>query len=198
MIAAQKLPDFLTVDEFLAWDAPPGALWQLVDGVPEAMAPPSPTHGVIQSRIDRLVGNFLDSQSSLYTIVITPGVIIPSNPDINFRIPDLAVTCSPIVQKDPTLVDPVLIIEILSPSNQAETWMNVWAYTTIPTVREIVVFRTAAIGALVLRRDADGAWPDQPTAVTEGELALESIGFRMAINEVYRATWLATGDSASR
>ena len=198
MIAAQRLPDFLTVDEFLSWDAPQGALWQLVDGVPQAMAPPSPTHGVIQSRIDRLVGNFLDSQSSPCTIVITPGVIIPSNPDINFRIPDLAVTCSPIVQKDATLVDPVLIIEILSPSNQAETWINVWAYTTIPTVREVVVFRTAAIGALVLRRGADGSWPDQPTAVTEGELALESIGFRVAINDVYRATWLAAGDSSSR
>ena len=198
MIAAQKLPDFLTVDEFLAWDAPPGALWQLVDGVPQAMAPPSPTHGVIQSRIDRLVGNFLDSQSSPCAIVITPGVIIPSNPDINFRIPDLGVTCSPIGQKDAALVDPILLIEILSPSNQAETWINVWAYTTIPTVREVVVFRTAAIGALVLRRGEDGAWPDQPTPVTEGELVLESIGFRVAINDLYRATWLAAGDSASR
>ncbi len=198
MTPAQKLPDFLTVDEFLAWDAPPGALWQLVDGVPEAMAPPSPTHGVIQSRVDRLIGAFLDSKSSPCTIVTTPGVIIPSNPDINFRSPDLAVTCSPIGQKDATLVDPVLIIEILSPGNQAETWINVWACTTIPTVREIVVFRTAAMGALVLRRDADGAWPDQPIAVNEGELVLESIGFRVALNEVYRATWFAAGDSASR
>ena len=198
MIAAQKLPDFLTIDQFLAWDAPPGALWQLVDGVPEAMAPPSPTHGVIQNRIGWLITTFLNNESSPCTVVTTPGVIISSKPDSNLRIPDLAVTCSPIGQKDAALVDPVLLIEILSPSNQAETWINVWAYTTIATVREVVVFRTAAIGALILRRGVDGAWPDQPTAVTEGELVLESIGFRVAINDVYRATWLAAGDSASR
>lgn len=198
MIAAQKLPDFLTVDAFLAWDAPAGSLWQLVDGVPQAMAPPSPTHGVIQSRIDRLIGTFLDRKSSPCTIVTTPGVIISSKTDNNFRIPDLAVTCSPIGPKDTALVDPVLLIEILSPSNQAETWINVWAHTTIPTVREVAVFRTAAIGALVLRRNADGTWPDQPTAVNEGELVLESIGFRVAINDIYHATWLAAGDHASR
>ena len=63
------------------------------------------------------------------------------------------------------LCDPVLLIEILSPGNQAETWVNVWAYTTIPSVREIVVFRTTAVGALMLRRNADGNWPDRPTEV---------------------------------
>jgi Uma2 family endonuclease len=50
MVAALKLPDFLTVDAFLAWDTPMGSLWQLVDGVPQAMAPASPTHGLIQAR----------------------------------------------------------------------------------------------------------------------------------------------------
>jgi hypothetical protein len=64
-------------------------------------------------------------------------------------------------------------------------------------VQEIVVFRTASVGALVLRRSRDGTWPDQPVAVTEGELVLESIGFRVEIKEVYGATWLATGGAAS-
>ena len=72
--------------------------------------------------------------------------------------------------------------------------MNVWAYTTIPSVREIVVFNSEKIDALVLRRGADGTWPDQTTAVTEGELTLESIGFQTSIEDIYRTTWLA--DSA--
>jgi len=197
MNAAVKVPRFLTVDAFLAWDAPAGELWQLVDGVPQAMSPPSPTHGAIQSRIDRLIGTFLDSRSSPCTIVTTPGVIPSTRADSNMRIPDLAVTCSPIRPGDAAVVDPVLLIEILSPGNQAETWVNVWACTTIPSVREIVVFRTATMGALVLRRGVDGAWPDQPIAVNEGELVLESLGFRMTIEEVYRSTWLAAGGAAS-
>jgi Uma2 family endonuclease len=93
------------------------------------------------------------------------------------------------------LADPVLLIEILSPSNQADTWSNVWAYTTIPSVREIAVIRTATKGVLILRRAPDGAWPDQPVAINQGEFVLESIGLRMAVDDVYRTTWLAA-DSA--
>jgi hypothetical protein len=39
------------------------------------------------------------------------------------------------------LIDPIVLVEILSPSNEAETRANVWAYTTIPTVAEIVLLR---------------------------------------------------------
>ncbi|SFK59646.1 hypothetical protein [Methylocapsa palsarum] len=38
------------------------------------------------------------------------------------RIPDLAVTCSGYDAEESALANPVLLIEILSPSNQAETW----------------------------------------------------------------------------
>jgi Uma2 family endonuclease len=188
------LPEFMTVEAFLNWDAPPGYPWQLRDGVPQAMSPPSLTHGVIQARIGQLVGAFLDRRSSPCRIVATPGVISASRSEINMLIPDLAVTCSPVQRGDRALTNPVLLIEILSPGNQSETWMNVWAYNTIPSVQEIVVFHSEKIGALVVRRVADGAWPDQPAAVAEGELTFESIGFQTSIEDVYRTTWLA--DSA--
>jgi len=32
MTPAPELPEVLTVDAFLNWQAPPGPLWQLVDG----------------------------------------------------------------------------------------------------------------------------------------------------------------------
>nr|WP_294519933.1 Uma2 family endonuclease [uncultured Rhodopila sp.] len=194
MDAALKVPEFMTVEAFLDWDAPPGYLWQLRDGVPQAMSPPSPTHGVIQSRIDRLIGSFLESRASPCRTVITPGVIPASRSDINMLIPDLAVTCSPIQATDRALANPLLLIEVLSPGNQSETWMNVWAYTTIPSVQEIVVLQSQKIGVLVLRRAADGTWPDHPAPITGGELTLESIGFQTSIEEIYRTTWLA--DSA--
>jgi Uma2 family endonuclease len=88
-------------------------------------------------------------------------------------------------------VDPVLSIEILSPRNQAETWANVWAYTTIPSVQEILVLKTAAIGAELLRRNLDGSWPSQPLSIETGELTLESIGFGIPLAAAYRTTRLA-------
>ncbi len=39
MPAALKSPSLMTLAEFLAWDAPGGTAWELIDGVPQAMAP---------------------------------------------------------------------------------------------------------------------------------------------------------------
>jgi hypothetical protein len=41
MAAALKRPAYMTLAEFLVWDAPSGLPWQLIDGVPQAMAPTS-------------------------------------------------------------------------------------------------------------------------------------------------------------
>ena len=90
-----------------------------------------------------------------------------------------------------TLPDPVLIIEILSPSNQADTWSNVWAYTSIPSVQEILVLHSTRIVAEVLRRSPEGTWPERIEEVREGELMLNSIGFRMPLIRLYERTGLS-------
>ena len=84
----------------------------------------------------------------------------------------------------------MLVIEILSPSGEAETCTNVWTYTIIPSVREILVLRGIAIGADLLRKQPDGSWPEQPLRIEAGDLALESIGFRVPLRELYRTTRL--------
>jgi Uma2 family endonuclease len=190
MAAALKLPDVLTVDAFLVWDAPPGPLWQLVDGVPQAMAPPSPTHALIQGEVAALLRNHLVATGSPCSVAITPGVIPRVQSDTNMRVPDIAVTCSPALPADNALRDPILLIEILSPSNRAETWTNVWTYTTIPSVREILVLHSTSVGADLLRRSADGSWPERPQAIGPEDLTLDSIGYTGPIAAFYRSTWL--------
>ena len=192
MSALPKIPTRMTVAEFFAWNPPSPLLWQLVDGEPQAMAPPSITHGAIQSELNRLVANYLAERSGACRVITTPGVIPHVQSETNVRIPDLAVTCSSYDADESALASPVLLIEILSPSNQAETWANVWAYTTIPSVREILILRTATIGAELLRRTKDGSWPSQPEPLAAGdELTLESIGFRFPLAAAYRTTRLA-------
>jgi len=122
---------------------------------------------------------------------VTPGVVPRVQADHNVRIPDLAVTCSDYESEEPVISDPVLIVEILSPSNEAETWANVWAYTTIPSIREIVVLKTVSIGAELLRRRADESWPRTPEAIEAGNLVLESIGFMVPLLALYRTMRLA-------
>jgi Uma2 family endonuclease len=191
MIALPKIPIRMNVAEFLAWNPASAQRWQLVDGEPHAMAPASRTHGAIQAELARLIANHLVERKSPCSVVTTPGVIPRVQAETNFRIPDLAVTCSGYESEESALADPVLVIEILSPGNQAETWANVWAYATIPSVREILVLKTAVIGAELLRRNPDGSWPNQPTVIEAGEMKLESIGFSMSLAAAYRTTRLA-------
>jgi Uma2 family endonuclease len=183
-------PATMTVEEFLAWDAPGPYRWQLVEGEPRAMAPASRTHGAIQSELGALLRNHLVAQSSLCSVVTTSGLIPRVRSNTNFRIPDLAVTCAGYATEEHALTDPVLVVEILSPSNAAETWSNIWTYTTIPSVREILILRSATIGAEVLRRNPDGTWPERAETIEAGELVLDSIAFRCALTDIYRTTRL--------
>jgi Uma2 family endonuclease len=193
MEAVLRIPPTMTVQEFLAWDAPSGQPWQLVDGEPQAMSPPSRTHNVIQGELGRLLGNHLLDRGKPCTVVPTSGVVPRVRADSNFRIPDLAVTCSSYQQEEYALADPVLVVEILSPSNRAETWTNVWAYTSIPSVQEILIVSSTSIGAELLRRGDDGSWPERPITITQGVLELQSIDFQIDITALYRGTRLAPG-----
>ncbi|MGE0224099.1 MAG: Uma2 family endonuclease [Acetobacteraceae bacterium] len=191
MSVALTVPDVMTLTAFLAWDAPLGVAWQLVDGVPVAMAPTSPTHGTIQAELGGLLRDHLRAAGNRCRVVANPGVIPRVGSNNNFRIPDLRVTCEPIRRDDAALRKPVLLVQILSPSNRGETWTNVWAFTTIPSLSEILVVRTEAIGCLLLRRGHDGTWPENPTEIGDGDLTLSSIGFATPVGALYAGTWLA-------
>lgn len=181
----------MTLDEFLAWDAPDQYHWQLIDGEPAAMAPPSPEHAVIEGELSALIRNHLLAQGGTCRVATGAGVTLRIRSDANFRIPDISVTCSPLIRGARTLTDPVLLVEILSPSNQAAIWINVWSYTTIPSVREIAIVHGMERKAQLLRRNADGTWPNTAISVEAGELELASIGFRTPLAGLYAGTWLA-------
>ena len=195
MVALRK-PTFsrMTLDEFLCWDPgdPTGVPWQLIDGEPVAMAPGSAAHGEIQNELGRLLGNHLLDRRP-FRVVTEPGIVPRARANMNYRIPDLAVTCEP-PTRDQMLYRPVLPIEIMSPSNEAETNANVWAYTTIPSVQEILTLHSTRIEAALLRRDPAGAWPADPIVLgPDDTLVLAGIGFSTKLRACYRTSFLAAG-----
>jgi Uma2 family endonuclease len=191
MVMLAKVPVRISVEEFLNWDSGDALKYELVDGEPRAMAPANRTHGILRGRLATLINNHLDREQRPCSLVVEPGVVPRLLPDHNVRVPDLAVTCAPYQTEEAVLTDLVLLIEILSPSNQAKTWTNVWAYTSIPSVLEILILRADRIAADLLRRSPQGEWPERPVAITEGEVVLESIGFRMSLTDLYRGTRFA-------
>jgi Uma2 family endonuclease len=191
MSTALKTPwHRMTVAEFLDWDSGDrsGALWQLRDGEPEMMAPASDPHGSIQARLIQLLGVHLDAQGRGCRVVVAPGVIPSERSEENCLVPDLGIICKPPADER-LMYEPLVLIEILSPTNVSKTRSNVRAYRTIPMVAEIVVLHSRAVRAEVLRRSPDGAWPEQPEVVdTAGTLRLDSIGFAAPLRDAYRTT----------
>ena len=191
-MTALRKPDFMTVAAFQAWepDEHNDRRWQLVDGHPVCMAPPSENHGAIQSEAAFLFTAHLRHHRPECRVITTPGIVPRVGSTSNQRIPDLGVTCAP--PSDSQVVkDPVLLIEILSPSNEALTRANVWTYTTIPSVKEILLLSSTRIEAEVLQRGPGGDWPQAPIVLGAGDdVTLVSIGLRLPILDFYRTTSL--------
>jgi Uma2 family endonuclease len=186
MSATKQLPAPMTVADFLAWDSP-GDRWELIDGVPHAMAPAATRHGAILGEVGRLVGNHLAEARPSCRLVIEPGVQPRVRADLNVRVPDLGITCQPWEPQERLMLAPLVLVEILSPSNAADTWANVWSYVTISSLQEILVLHTAERRADLLRRQDDGAWPDNPLTIEDGgTVTLESIGFAAPLAAFYR------------
>jgi len=186
----RKAPHHMTVDEFIAWVG--DGRWQLIDGEPRAMAPASATHGIVQTNVGYTLTRHLREAASPCRAVTEPAIVPRVRSRSNMRVPDVAVTCTPVDAGQIALPDPLLVVEILSPSNEADTWENVWTYVSIPSVQEILVLRSASIAADLLRRRADGTWPEEPIQIGRDEdLHLACIGLTCPLADLYIGTYLA-------
>jgi Uma2 family endonuclease len=176
----------LTVNDFQDWEPPPGMehlRWELVDGEPVAMAPPGLNHGAIQSQAAMLLGLHLRAHRPNCRVLTTPGVIPQLRARFNERIPDLGVSCGAFTDGR-VLADPVLLVEILSPSNETKTSANAWAYATIASVQEVLILASTAVRAEVLRQGEE-----EPEIVVGTEtLRLASVAYAGPLAEFYATT----------
>lgn len=192
MSAATKLPELMTVDEFFDWTPPDGSgRWELADGIPRAMSPASPRHGAIHAQTAGLLGNHLAENRPECRVLIEAGVRPGFHAGHNLRVPDLGITCGPWTGDERILSAPLVLVEILSPSNEADTRNNILNYTTIPGLAEILVLHSTKIAAELYRRKDDGQWPGKPLPLKAGDsVVLESIGFSAPLLAFYRTSGL--------
>lgn len=194
MNLALKIPKSrLTLDEFFALpDDPEGTRYELIDGELRAMSPASAAHGLIQGHLTGALRSLFRERASSCRAV-TEGSVVPRlNSRANIRVPDILVTCSNIRQGQMTFDDPILIVEILSPTNEIDTRDNVRDYATIPSVREIFLVNSTRIEAELFRKSGDGAWPSKPHIFSAGEqIALQSVDLIFTLDEVYSGSYLA-------
>jgi Uma2 family endonuclease len=157
--------------------------WELVDGEPVPMSPPGLNHGAIQSLAAFLLTRHLRAHRPTCRVITTPGVIPELRARFNERIPDLGVSCGPFTDER-ALTEPLLLVEILSPSDEAKTRVNAWAYATIPSVQEVLILSSTAVRAEILRQG-----DETPEIVVGTEtLRLSSIGYAGPLADFYATT----------
>jgi Uma2 family endonuclease len=186
----------MAVDEFLTWsgDGHQGKL-ELVEGRVRAQDPASVTHGYIQANIVIAVGNHLRAIGGPCRVATEPPVVPALRSKRNARAPDVAVTCSP-PSDSKVMQSPVLIVEVLSPSNEDETWESISALASLTSLTEIMVVQSTSVEVQVFTRDAAGGWPQEPVVATAGgTVHLASVALDLPVIEIYRGTHLEAAGS---
>lgn len=103
-----------TFEDYMSWDD--NQRWEIIDGVPYAMAPPSTTHQRVVSRLHGQIYNFLRGKPC-EAFVAPFGVRLNAEKNDTVVEPDIAVVCDKNkLDKNGCKGAPDLIIEILSPS----------------------------------------------------------------------------------
>jgi Uma2 family endonuclease len=104
-----------TLKEFLAFDDGTDTSYQLFEGRLVAMNPPLVGHAALVGRLIRIIGNQLKRPCEVYA----EAGVIPVNRRHSWYKADLIVSCTPGNYQDPFVAEPVLVVEVLSPSTSA-------------------------------------------------------------------------------
>lgn len=107
-----------------------------------------------------------------------------------YRYPDVSVVCgTPLfdeIQGQQMLVNPILIVEVLSPSTAAyDLGEKFTAYQSIESFQEYLLIYQDRPLVIQYQRQSQGRWLRVDTQGLESEVALQSTNVSLMMNEVY-------------
>lgn len=183
--ARDDLPGGMTVEEFLLWleDQPERPRYELVDGVPLAMAPERLAHARLKAEIWLAFRNAIRKRN-LACEAFPDGMGVRID-DTSLYEPDVVVRCGDRLDGDTVLVpEPVILVEVLSPSTQhVDTGRKLAGYFGVPSVVHYLIVPTERRTIIHHRRGQDGMI--QTRVVTAGTLLLDPPGLTLDIDQIY-------------
>lgn len=175
-----------TEDEYIALERTSATKSELINGEVVAMAGASPRHNALCAAFARVLGNALEKK---------PRVVLTSDQRVHveatglYTYPDLTVTCDrpqfPPHFRD-TLVNPQVIVEVLSESTEAYDRGAKFAhYRSIPSLREYVLVSQDQMRVEHYERLASGQWVLTVSDGEGGVVRLPSLECEIALADVY-------------
>jgi Uma2 family endonuclease len=142
-----------TLEEFLAFDDGTETSYQLFEGRLVAMNPPLRGHAGLIVRLAASISGQLRPPCEAYA----EAGIIPINRRHSWYKADLIVACTPGSYKDQFVAEPVLIVEVLSPTTSAIDFnRKLPDYQQIPSMRDVLLVSSMECFVGHRRREADG------------------------------------------
>jgi Uma2 family endonuclease len=173
-----------TVAEFETWHARQPERWEFIDGRPRLMAPASMTHSIIKRNAFRALDRAL-ADSGCEVLVDGPQILTD---DIS-AIPDIVVTCSPLDLSTPAIAEPAIIVEVMSPSSEADDTLRKWfSYRKIASLKHYLVIAQDRRLVQIHTRAGD-LWRER--FVSEGAIELDDPLLRVEVAALYAATEVA-------
>lgn len=173
-----------TYEEYLSFESASNARHEFYDGEIYAMAGGTPAHAAIAANVigvlrGQLHGRGWQTYSSDLRIRVTATGLA--------TYPDVSVVCGA-AEIDPdrhTITNPVLVVEILSPSSAAyDRGEKREHYKQIASMREVVLVAHDERLIEVWRRGDGGTWSRREART--GSLELTSVPCALSVDEVYR------------
>jgi Uma2 family endonuclease len=185
----------MTLEEFLRWDDGTDTRYELIDGYPIAVAPPAEAHRILAVQLASRIDAALAGRRP-FNAQIEPGVVRPDRAD-SYYVPDIAVTCEPNEPGRQAMVDPILIVEILSPSTErTDRRLKLPVYQTMESVRETMLIDADSHHAELYRREND-RWGIQLVRGAEATLFLASVDLQISMSELYEGIAILTATVGS-
>jgi Uma2 family endonuclease len=176
----------LTPHEYLVRERRAEYRSEYVGGEVRAMSGASRAHGRIVFKLATALGNQLGGRPC-EAYVADMRVRVPSTGA--YLYPDLVVACGEPAFEDgelDTLVNPSVIVEVLSPSTERFDRGAKWdLYRRNPSLQQYVLLRQDARRAEWYVRQPGGLWLFEMAEGPGAALPLESIGCTLALDEVY-------------
>jgi len=176
-----------TLEEYLELDKNSEEKYEYFDGEVFARAGGSPNHARLGVDIGSLFSQKLKGRNC-EAFNSDMRVKVPAA--FPYRYPDVSVVCGEPIFEDlngqEMLVNPVLIVEVLSPSTAAYDLKDKFtAYQSIESFREYLIVSQDRPHVIQHIRQSKGRWLRIEVEGLDEEVALESINLTFSLGEIY-------------
>jgi Uma2 family endonuclease len=172
----------MSLDEFLAWEREQPHRYEYAAGVARMMTGGSLDHSTIASNFDRALSAALRGTGCM-TFRGDAKVIANGN----VRYPDLSVTCSPRSGRGDVVPDPVLVIEVVSPTTEhVDRGRKKVDYFATPSIRQYAIVEQDERLVDLYTRDGE-RWTNEIVA-GDAVLKLSAMGVDLSLDAIYRDT----------